>query len=186
MAPFFKPPTQSVLKKVCRSLCAFLLVVTLSACFEEPVAPIRNIEPTAAPEFSFTNLYNSELSSAKLKGNIVVLNFWATWSPACAKDLPVLMQLQTKYLGKVQVVGIALGEHTLEDAKKMAAQIGLNFPVTVTPFEFHQSFGGIDAVPSTFIIDANWQLVNRYTGRIQLGEISAELDYMLNEAKKKK
>jgi thiol-disulfide isomerase/thioredoxin len=155
------------------------LTFALTGCFEKPVAPVRNMPSTPAPEFSLQDFSGKTIDSSTYKGQIVVVNFWTTWSPGCSKELPELMQLQKKYQGKVSFIGIALGVTTAPDAQKMAADFALNYPCAVAPSEFHQSFGGIDAVPSSFVIDRQWNLVNRYTGRIRMDELSAELDYML-------
>jgi thiol-disulfide isomerase/thioredoxin len=156
----------------------------LTGCFEKPLPPVRNITATPAPEFSLQDFSGKALESSSFKGQIVVINFWATWSPGCAKELPDLMLLQKKYQGKVSFIGFALGLPTELDAKKMAEGFGLAYPVAITPSEFHQNFGGIDAIPSSFVIDRQWTVVNRYTGRIRIEELSAELDYMLLPEKK--
>lgn len=165
-------------------LCLLALTLTLSSCFEPPAEPVRNIPPSQAPEFSLTDFSGTTLDSSSLKGEIVVINFWATWAPGCSKEIPELIQLQKKYQGKVRFIGIALGVSTEPDARKLAQEFGLNYPTSIAPSEFHQTFGGIDAIPSSFVIDRQWNMVNRYTGRIRMDELSAELDYMLLPEKK--
>jgi thiol-disulfide isomerase/thioredoxin len=155
------------------------LALLLTGCFEKPQAPVRSIPTTPAPDFSLKDFSGKSLDSSSLKGQIVVVNFWATWAPGCSKEIPELVQLQEKYKGKVSFIGIALGLPTAVDAQKMAKEFGVPFPVAIAPSEFHQGFGGIDAIPSSFVIDRQWNLVNRYTGRIRPDELSAELDYML-------
>jgi thiol-disulfide isomerase/thioredoxin len=169
---------------VSRFVFISLILLGLTACFEKPVAPVRNISPIPAPEFSLATLSGPTLESSSLKGQIVVLNFWATWTPASSKEIPDLINLQKKYQDKVRIISIALGESTRADAQKISEEVGVNYPVAIAPAEFHQNFGGIDAIPSSFIIDQNWNLINRYTGRIRPEEISAELDYMLSEKAK--
>ncbi|NJK91847.1 MAG: TlpA family protein disulfide reductase [Blastochloris sp.] len=160
-----------------------MLCLALLACQKDPLPPVRNIETRPAPEFQMQDFAGTELSSASLKGKIVVLNFWATWAPGCSKEIPELIALQKKYQDRVRFVGIALGEQTAADASVLARQFGMNYPSAVAPSEFHRNFGGIDAIPSTFVIDPQWNLVNRYTGRISVQDLSAELDYMLFQAK---
>lgn len=165
------------------SFSLIVLLVLLAGCQQKQVAPTRNLPSAPAPEFALQDFSGNDLSSASLKGQIVVIIFWTTWSPGSTKDIPEFIALQTKYQGKVRFIGIALGEATSEDAKKMVAQLAVNYPNTVAPAEFYQNFGGIDAIPSTFVIDQQWNIVNRYTGRVRVNELSAELDYMLNPPK---
>ena len=165
------------------SFSLIVLLVFLIGCQQKRVAPTRNLPSAPAPEFTLQDFSGNDLSSASLKGQIVVIIFWTTWSPGSTKDIPEFIALHTKYQDKVRFIGIALGEATSEDAKKMVAQLAVNYPTAVAPAEFYQNFGGIDAIPSTFVIDSQWNIVNRYTGRVRIDELSAELDYMLNPPK---
>ncbi len=165
-------------------LLALTLTLTLSSCFEPPPKPVRNIPSSPAPEFSLKDFSGTPIESSALKGELVVVNFWATWAPGCSKEIPELIQLQKKYQGKVRFIAIALGLATEPDAQKLAREFDLNYPTAMAVSDFHQKFGGIDAIPSTFVIDREWNLVNRYTGRIRADELSAELDYMLIPEKK--
>lgn len=160
------------------------LSLTLSSCIEQAEAPPRNITPTPAPEFSLKAAKGGTVSSKDLKGQIVVINFWASWNPGSSKEIPDLIDLNNKFKGKVTFIGIALGEETGKDVETISTQLGINYPVGIASEEFHQKFGGIDAIPSSFVIDKDWNLVNRYTGRIQPEMLTEELKYMLSEKKK--
>ncbi|MDR1144635.1 MAG: TlpA family protein disulfide reductase [Verrucomicrobiales bacterium] len=160
------------------------LLVTVSACSTGDAPPPRNLDRQPAPEFSLRTISGQTLDRAALKGQIVIVNFWAVWSPACAREIPELIQLRDS-LGKnrerVTVIGVCLENDSLRDLNDFIGQLGVNYPVAVQENQFTDQFGGIDAIPTTFVIDPDWHIVNRYTGKVQIKELRDELQYMLDE-----
>jgi peroxiredoxin len=117
----------------------------------------------AAPGFTLPDLNGKTVSLADFKGKVVVLDFWATWCPPCRMEIPDFVKLQTEYGSKgVQIVGIALDEPG--KARAFAQQNGMNYPVLLGTDEIAMRYGGIEGIPTTFIIDRNGKLANRLEG----------------------
>jgi peroxiredoxin len=144
--------------------------------------PPRSIQPTEAPSFELPSLNGDIHRSAQYKGEIVVINFWASWSPACAREIPDLIILQQEFKAEgVSVLGITMEESDAAKIKEFKASFGTNYPVLQAPPDFHHQFGGIDAIPSTIIIDHRWQMINKFTGRFQINEVRAEIKALLKK-----
>ena len=175
-------------KLIFRLICMFLLVVSV-ACSDSKTPPSRSIDPKPAPEFSIQAIDGQTIDRNSLKGKIVLLNLWAIWSPGCAREIPELIQLLNSLpknqREKIAVIGICLESNNLGDIKLFAEQLGIDYPLSVQENTFADQFGSIDAIPSTFIIDPDWNLVNRYTGKMQQNDLRYELEYMLAEIKAK-
>jgi len=116
-----------------------------------------------APGFTLPDLNGKPVSLADFKGRVVVLDFWATWCPPCRREIPDFIKLQTEYGSKsVQIVGIALDEPG--KVQEFARQNGMNYPVLLGTQEISVKYGGIEGIPTTFIIDKNGKIANRFEG----------------------
>jgi thiol-disulfide isomerase/thioredoxin len=110
-----------------------------------------------------------ELSS--LKGQVVMLNFWATWCMPCRQEMPAMEQFQKEVQGKVKV--LALGGDSSEAPDKLAAyagDLGLTFTILHdggTAVNAYRVFG----LPTTFFIDQNGIIRSRHTGALTLPEM---------------
>ncbi|MDX6765268.1 MAG: TlpA disulfide reductase family protein [Candidatus Methylacidiphilales bacterium] len=156
----------------------------LAACTTKVEPPARNITPTAAPSFTLPDLAGNPVSSDSFKGKILVIHFCASWSPSSAREIRQLCAIQEAYREKnVQVIGLALEEAGGADMKAFASQTPFNYPVLVAPSNFHREFGGIEAIPSTFLINPSGMIMNKHTGMIAQEYLEAELDLMIREAK---
>ncbi len=117
----------------------------------------------AAPAFTLTDLEGKPVSLADFRGKVVVLDFWATWCPPCKREIPDFIELQKTYGSQgVQIVGIALDEP--DKVQAFAQQNGMNYPVLMGTDEISAMYGGIDGIPTTFIIDKTGKIVNRFEG----------------------
>jgi peroxiredoxin len=117
----------------------------------------------AAPAFTLTDLDGKPVSLSDFRGKVVVLDFWATWCPPCRMEIPDFTDLQKEYGSQgVQIVGIALDEP--DKVQAFARQNGINYPVLLGSDEISMKYGGIEGIPTTFIIDKSGEIVNRFEG----------------------
>jgi thiol-disulfide isomerase/thioredoxin len=123
---------------------------------------VRNPDP--APPFALKDLAGKPLSIAALRGKVVLLNFWATWCKPCRAEIPDLIDLQTKYAGKLQVVGLSVDDDAPEGVQKFVQEFGINYPVALAPPELRESYGGIPALPTSFVLDTEGRVVQKHTG----------------------
>lgn len=116
-------------------------------------------------DFTFKDGGKTVKFSELTKGKVVFLNFWGTWCPPCRKELPDIARISKEMGGKdFVVIGIALerGDDVAENVKKVAdfsAKNDLGYINFIdSKRELQKVYGGIRAVPTTFIIDKNGKI----------------------------
>ena len=128
-----------------------------------------------APDFTLVSLEGDWVTLSNLRGNVILLNFWATWCYPCKMEIPDLNKLQEKYQDKgFEVVGITLTSGSPEQISKFAENWGMNYKI-LTDIEgneteivtntYGQATGApISGVPTSFIIDRDGYIVKTYIG----------------------
>jgi thiol-disulfide isomerase/thioredoxin len=128
----------------------------------EPVIRfVRNPDP--APEFQITALDGQQITIAALQGKVVFLNFWATWCGPCRAEIPDLIALQGRYKGRLQIIGLNVDDEE-PDIQKYVSETGINYPVAMTSNDVRIQFGGIPALPTSFILDTAGRVVQKHVG----------------------
>lgn len=116
-----------------------------------------------AAGFTLSDVNGRQVSLSDFKGQVVILDFWATWCPPCKREIPDFVKLQSEYGSKgVQIVGIALDQP--EKVKAFARDNGMNYPVLMGTDEVSAHYGGVESIPTTFIIDKTGRIVTKYEG----------------------
>ncbi len=109
---------------------------------------------TAAPALSVRTLRGDSMSLAGLRGKVVLVNFWATWCPPCRSEMP---GFQAVYQEKKDSGLVILGMSTDDDGpipvSVFLVERGITYPVAMSTIATERLFGGIDALPTTFLID---------------------------------
>jgi len=106
-----------------------------------------------AAEFRLQSRAGKPVSLASLKGQVVLINFWATWCGPCRKEMPLLEQIQKKYapLGFTM-----LGVNVEEDTRMMDTflkDVPVSFPILLDPANGVSKLYNVSAMPSTVIVD---------------------------------
>lgn len=106
-----------------------------------------------APDFRLTNVDGQTRDLAGLKGQPVVLNFWATWCPPCQAEMPALQRLADDYAARgVTVLGINQAE-TAEQVRGYLEARGIDFPVVLDADAAVSQAYRVRSLPTTFFID---------------------------------
>jgi peroxiredoxin len=142
----------------------YVLAGNRSTSNERAVSTLPPGEPLdTAPAFTLTDLSGKSVSLSDFKGKVLILDFWATWCPPCKKEIPDFIELQKQYGSQgVQIVGIALDQP--DKVKAFVQQNGINYPVLMGNEAITVKYGGIDGIPTTFVIDKKGKIINRFEG----------------------
>jgi len=134
-----------------------------------------------APSWELQDADGKTIHSSDFKGKVVVLDFWATWCPPCKAEIPGFIALQNEYGKKgLAVIGISVDEGGAAVVKEFAQKIGMNYTVVLADEKTPQAFGGIEAIPTTFIIDREGRIVTKHLGFTEKDEFEKELKPLLN------
>lgn len=151
-----------------RLLAIGWVCLAFAACSKSTEALPPSVSRNPAPHFSFTELSGRKMSSREFEGKWVVLNIWATWCPPCVREIPDFIALQKELEPKgVQLVGISVDDQGMEAVKPFARRMSINYPILLSKVStVHNVFGPINAIPTTFIIDPEWHVVDQFTGMV--------------------
>jgi thiol-disulfide isomerase/thioredoxin len=131
-------------------------------------------ERVAVPAFTAPDLEGRPVSTAALRGKVVLVNFWATWCPPCREEIPDLIALQAKYKDTLQIIGVAQDSGSIEDVRKFAAEHGMNYPSVLSSPEIEKLFPGVYALPTTFILDREGRLAQKHIGMLTAARTELE------------
>ncbi len=120
--------------------------------------------PAAVPAFVAHDLDGKTVSTADWTGKVTLLTFWATWCPPCRAEIPELIELQNQFPGRVQVIGISVDEDPAEKVKQFAKQAGINYSIVMATPEIMGKFGGVPALPTSFVINREGRVVQKHVG----------------------
>jgi thiol-disulfide isomerase/thioredoxin len=129
---------------------------------ENVIRLVRN--PDAAPEFKLDGIDGHPLTLASVRGKVVLLNFWATWCGPCRAEIPDLIALQQKYKDQLQIIGLTVDDDDLAFIKQVVTRTRINYPVAMAPPEVRSQYGGIAALPTSFLLDAQGRVVQKHEG----------------------
>jgi cytochrome c biogenesis protein CcmG/thiol:disulfide interchange protein DsbE len=119
----------------------------------------------SAPDFSLKDLDGSIVRLSNYRGKVVIVNFWATWCPPCREEIPDFVDLFTVYSGRgLVILGIGLDREGEKALKPFAEKNRIAYPLLVGNAEIARAWGGIDAIPATFIIDRQGIVRKQYVG----------------------
>lgn len=136
--------------------CVFLL----THCSKEGKAPSLAL----APDFTLKTLDGQEMTLSKLKGKVVLLDFWATWCAPCREAIPHLINLQKTYHEKgFEVIGMNLDRGNVETVRRFVNSMDIPYPITLTPEEVSRNYG-VTGLPTTIIIDKEGKIRQKLMG----------------------
>jgi thiol-disulfide isomerase/thioredoxin len=168
-------------------LAALVIVaVTTIPALATRIATRKTIAP--APAFSISRLDGTVVNSSDFRGCVVVLDFWATWCPACRREMPELEKLYRRYEGNSRVgfwaVDVQKNGETPEKARNFMQKAGYTLPVAFGSEKSLEGLG-VEDFPSLVIIDKSGRIRLVHTGYDRSeqfqAKLSGEIEALLDE-----
>lgn len=120
-----------------------------------------------APDFALKSVDGKVVKLSDYKGKVIILDFWATWCPPCRKGIPDLISIQNEYKNDVVIIGVSLdGDKTIKDVPDFIKQYGINYPIVYGDEKIVTAYGGIQAIPTAFVIDKKGNIVDQHVGLV--------------------
>ena len=137
----------------------------------------------AAPEVVFTSIEGEKLSTADLRGRVLVVNFWATDCAVCVKVMPRLVQTYTTYRGKgLELIAVAMRHDPPNYVLDYTEKNALPFKVALDPMgELAKAFGEVKLTPTTIVIDKRGNVVERILGEPDFRKLEKLIEQKLAE-----
>jgi thiol-disulfide isomerase/thioredoxin len=133
------------------------------------------------PEFAMRDIEGNIRNIKDWDGQVVLLNFWATWCPPCLREIPDFIEVQHELADHdFQIIGIAVDNET--DVRDFASEMAMNYPVMageMEAIELSQKYGNdIGGLPFSAIINKNGKITHTITGELSKDRLVTILEQL--------
>jgi peroxiredoxin len=140
-------------------------------------------ERHTAPDFALKDAEGKTVHLSDYRGKVVLLDFWETSCGPCRIEIPWFTDMERKRKDQgFEVLGIALDENGWEDVKPFLAEMKVNYRVVIGDDATTASYGGVDAVPTTLLIDRQGKIAAIHIGLAGRKEFEDGVDALLHES----
>lgn len=136
-------------------------------------------DPEMAPPLETRDILGKPVTKDNWAGKVVIVNFWATWCPPCRVEIPELIKLKKEYADRLEIVGISEDDDPPESVLKFARQKGMTYPIVMSTPELIESYGGVPALPTSFLIDTQGRVVQKHSGLYPIESYDREIRSLL-------
>jgi cytochrome c biogenesis protein CcmG/thiol:disulfide interchange protein DsbE len=118
-----------------------------------------------APTYSVTTLDGAVVSSADLRGKVVLVNFWATWCLPCRAEMPLLEGMWKRHAADGFVLlGFSTDRSGVDGVRQFVGERSISYPVAIVGPDVEAAFGGVRGIPTSFLIDREGLVRHRVVG----------------------
>jgi peroxiredoxin len=136
----------------------------------------------AAPDFTLKDSNGKDFKLSDYKGKIVLLNFWATWCGPCKIEIPWFIEFEQKYKDRgFAVLGVSMDDDGWPVVKPYLEQKKINYRVAMGNDSVGNLYGGVDSLPTTFIIDKEGRVASTHVGLVGKNDYQNEIDQLLGK-----
>ncbi len=159
-----------------------ILVLVVAAALAFAAFAIWSAKP-AAPPVTFVSLQGEKITTADLRGKVVLVNFWATDCATCIKEMPDIVATYNKYRAQgFETIAVAMKHDPPNYVLNYTEKNKLPFKVALDQMgALAKAFGEVKLTPTTFIIDRQGRLVMRILGEPDFAKLHALLEEKLKE-----
>jgi len=128
-----------------------------------------------APPFARRDLSGRTIDLGKLRGKVVLLNFWATWCGPCEAEMPAFAAWQREYGSqRFQTIGISMDDDEAT-ARRLVEKLKLDYPVAMGDARLGKQYGGVLGLPMTFLIGRDGKVLAQFQGETDLKAMEARV-----------
>jgi peroxiredoxin len=136
----------------------------------------------AVPAFQLTTLDGTTVSSASLRGQVVLVNFWATWCPPCRVEMPGFQRIyEAKRAQGFTILGIATDAAGSRPVFDFLRERRITYPIAMATGSVVRDFGGGTLLPTSFLIDRQGRIRNEVRGIFAPIALKQAVDRLLAE-----
>jgi peroxiredoxin len=144
-----------------------------------PGLRITSAEHPFAADFSLPDLTGKTLKLSDYRGQVVLLDFWATWCDPCREEVPHFVELQSK-LGDqgFQIIGVSMDDGP-EPVRDFSRQFKMNYPVVMGNAQIGELYGGVLGLPIAFVVGRDGHISSKHIGPTDISLLEREIDAQL-------
>ncbi len=138
------------------------------AASEEAAGGMGGAVGSMAPDFTLPKARGEgAIALSEYRGNVVLVNFWATWCPPCREEIPAFIQVRDKlHADGFEIIGVSLDEGGPSVVLPFAQEYGITYPLAMGDQALTQRYGGIRGIPTSFLVDREGKIVQKYLGAV--------------------
>jgi len=161
-----RPVTRfSVALALFTAVAGIMLLVNRSV--EKPLTtPVKEASKRQeAPDFELKDINGKAVRLSDYRGKVVLLDFWATWCGPCKMEIPWFMEFERKYKDRgFAVLGLSMDDDGWQSVKPFIQEMGMNYRVMIADERTGDLYGGIEALPTAFLIDREGRVAIEHVG----------------------
>ena len=133
-----------------------------------------------APDFRLTDADGKAVRLSDYRGKVVLLDFWATWCGPCKIEIPWFEEFQRKNQDRgLVVLGVSMDDEGWPVVKPFLKSLNINYRVVIGNDQTAQLYGGVDALPTTFLIDRDGKIAAVHVGLVDRKEFENGIEQLL-------
>jgi peroxiredoxin len=133
-----------------------------------------------AADFTLKDADGKSVKLTDYKGKVVLLNFWATWCGPCKVEIPWFVEFEKQYKGQgFAVLGVSMDDEGWEIVKPYLAKSPVNYRMLVGDDVMAQKYGGIESLPTSFVIDRQGRIAATHVGLVERADYEGEIRELL-------
>jgi thiol-disulfide isomerase/thioredoxin len=146
----------------------------------QPEASGQRAESSSFSIPSLTDSVSGSISLDDYSGQVVLLDFWATWCPPCRYELPALNKLYAELKGQgFTLIGMTVDKGDVATVAPKVSSFELNYPVGLAGADVQAMYGGIRAVPTKILLDRTGAVQETLVGVVPEEELRAKIEQLL-------
>ncbi len=136
-----------------------------------------------APDFALKDADGRTVHLSEYKGKVVVLDFWATWCGPCKVEVPWFAEFERKNKDRgFAVLGVDMDEDGWEAVKPFLKELNVNYRIVMGDDKTAEQYGGIEALPTTYLIDRNGRIASEHVGLTSKKEFEDAIEQLLQKS----
>lgn len=143
-------------------------------------AQAKHVDRKPAPDFTLKDASGADVKLSDYRGRAVLLNFWATWCGPCNLEIPWFVDFQKQLQAKgLEVIGVSMDTEGWSVIKPFVASHKMNYRVLLGNDSVSQLYGGVDSLPTSFIIDKEGRIAYVHVGLAGKNDYLNEIEGVL-------
>jgi thiol-disulfide isomerase/thioredoxin len=135
------------------------------------------------PVFSATTLQGAAISDSTLRGQVVLVNFWATWCLPCRAEMPLLETMGQRHAASgLVVLGLSVDRAGPDVVSSFLRERGITYPVAIVGRDVETAFGGVQGYPTSVLLDRTGRVRYKVVGPLAMASLEPGVRRLLRDS----